>query len=1077
MNSRRLWMVILLLALLGAVISTVNSQPQEGYSVMLRGIETADLGVARPVGLAYSPSSGTFLALGASDSAAAQIAAFDPFENPAGTNQSLARLNDPLNTAYLAGAESLLAVNEGGDWLSARVGPDGLLPDQAAARVYAAPLRLVNPQGVAVDEAGGRLFVLDAAGPSLLVVKADLSNLFGDLLAGRAVVTRTKVSAARGASLRGLAYHPGRDTLFIGDAGGSTLYEMSTDGRLLLTYDISEMGLAEPQAMTFAPSADATDDPAVMNLYVADSGGPAGQVAEISFVAPPPREVINQVAVSLVNVIDTSKAAWSPSAPDPAGIAYRPAVGRLLISDSEVEEAHPDFQGYNVFQSTTGGALDQSGLCSTQTFSNEPTGAAVNPSNGHIFFSDDNNNRIYEINLVDGIYCNGNDTVAQLNTLTFNSDDPEGVAYGNNRLFISDGVNMEVYIVNLGADGVIGGNNDSLESNFDTQSVGLRDPEGIEYNPDTGTLFSISTVGSDRFLLELSTTGAIINDYDLGFLGSIPRSGLALAPGSVNPGDKNIYLASRGVDNGTDPNENDGKVYELFVGLSSGTPMPTFTPTSSPTPGPSPTPTPGPSILTFNAVDDAKVEQANPAVNYGTLTLLEVDGSPVRHFLVKFQVSGITGPVTAARLRMYSAGTAVAGGNIHAAASNWDEATVTWNDAPAAGTLLGALGAVVPSTWYEVNLAPYITGDGTYSFRIQPATTDGAEYRSSEGGVTTMPQLIVEFDNSVTPTNTPIPTDTPTPTDTPVPPNTPTDTPVPPDTPTPTDTPVPPDTPTPTDTPVPPDTPTPTDTPLPPTFTPTPSPTPAPVPVYISLINTGPTTVGNLSGVRDEDIIYFDGATWSMLFDGSDVGVTGELDAFHLLNANTVLFSLAGSTTLPGNVSVQDRDIVRFTATSLGSTTAGTFSIYFDGDDVGLTQSGEDLDAIDILPDGRIIVSTLGNFSVPGVSGADEDLIAFTPTTLGPTTSGTWAIYFDGSDVGLGGEDVDALAIASNGSIYLSTLDSFGVTGVSGADEDVFVCTPTALGSTTACAYSPTLAFDGSIWGLGGDDVDGVALP
>ena len=93
--------------------------------------------------------------------------------------------------------------------------------------------------------------------------------------------------------------------------------------------------------------------------------------------------------------------------------------------------------------------------------------------------------------------------------------------------------------------------------------------------------------------------------------------------------------------------------------------------------------------------------------------------------------------------------------------------TVTWNTAPAAGgTVLGSLGPVVPSTWYEVNLTSYITGDGTYSFRILPTTNDGAEYRSSEGGATTIPQLIIEFDSSVTPTPTGTPTDTATPTPT-----------------------------------------------------------------------------------------------------------------------------------------------------------------------------------------------------------------------------------------------------------------------------------------------------------------------
>jgi len=112
---------------------------------------------------------------------------------------------------------------------------------------------------------------------------------------------------------------------------------------------------------------------------------------------------------------------------------------------------------------------------------------------------------------------------------------------------------------------------------------------------------------------------------------------------------------------------------------------------------------------------------------------------------------------------------------------------------------------------------------------------------------------------------------------------------------------------------------------------------------------------------------------------------------------------------------------------------------------------------------------------VPGVSSAkDEDVLAFTPTALGNTTSGTWAMYFDGSDVGLAetsGEDIDALDVVGS-NIYLSTQDIFSVNGASGADEDVFVCGATSLGGVTACNYSSTLYFDGSTWGLDANDVD-----
>jgi hypothetical protein len=69
-------------------------------------------------------------------------------------------------------------------------------------------------------------------------------------------------------------------------------------------------------------------------------------------------------------------------------------------------------------------------------------------------------------------------------------------------------------------------------------------------------------------------------------------------------------------------------------------------------------------------------------------------------------------------------------------------------------------------------------------------------------------------------------------------------------------------------------------------------------------------------------------------------------------------------------------------------------------------------------------------------------------------------------------EDVDALDIDFNGKIYLSTLGDFAVDGLAGADEDVFICVPSSLGNVTACNYSPSLYFDGSAWGLSANDVD-----
>jgi len=277
-------------------------------------------------------------------------------------------------------------------------------------------------------------------------------------------------------------------------------------------------------------------------------------------------------------------------------------------------------------------------------------------------------------------------------------------------------------------------------------------------------------------------------------------------------------------------------------------------------------------------------------------------------------------------------------------------------------------------------------------------------------------------------------------------------------------------------------TPTKTNTPGGPTstFTPT-SQTPNGA-LYLSL-----TDVATLGGVtaQDTDILYFDGTNWSMYFDASDVGIltTGQsMNNFHILDPDTILMAFTDPGTI-GALSVEPVDIVRFDATSLGETTAGTFSMYFDGGDVGLEDAvNEEIDALDVLPDGRLLLSTLANATLPGLNGADEDLLAFTPAALGENTSGSWAIYFDGSKAGIGlgdsAEDIDSLDVASNGNIYLSTADVFAVTGVSGNDEDVFICTPTFVGGAVdSCSYNSVLYFDGSAYGLDANDMEAINLP
>ena len=153
-----------------------------------------------------------------------------------------------------------------------------------------------------------------------------------------------------------------------------------------------------------------------------------------------------------------------------------------------------------------------------------------------------------------------------------------------------------------------------------------------------------------------------------------------------------------------------------------------------------------PQTLTFAAVADATVRSDTPATNYGSATILEVDNSPVQDLLVKFTVTVPAGKtVTSAKLRLYDVEASVKGGDVYRTANTaWTEGAVTWSNAPAAdATPLGGLGAVAVNTWYEVDVKQAVTGTATYGFRMRSPNTDGADYRSKEGGSATAPQLVI----------------------------------------------------------------------------------------------------------------------------------------------------------------------------------------------------------------------------------------------------------------------------------------------------------------------------------------------
>lgn len=189
---------------------------------------------------------------------------------------------------------------------------------------------------------------------------------------------------------------------------------------------------------------------------------------------------------------------------------------------------------------------------------------------------------------------------------------------------------------------------------------------------------------------------------------------------------------------------------------------------------------------------------------------------------------------------------------------------------------------------------------------------------------------------------------------------------------------------------------------------------------------------------------------WQIVFDASDVGITQNVAAFERMPNGSILMSLAAAQNVPGLGAVSPQDIIRFSPTALGDTTAGTFQWFLDGSDVGLSTAGEKIDAISMQRDinNPLRISTTGSGSAPRQSGgalkfADEDVINFVGTAYGANSAGAWRVYLDGSTVpGMAAEDVSGMTRvelypARDSQTLLSFDSAFTIGGTKGNTFDV----------------------------------------
>lgn len=172
--------------------------------------------------------------------------------------------------------------------------------------------------------------------------------------------------------------------------------------------------------------------------------------------------------------------------------------------------------------------------------------------------------------------------------------------------------------------------------------------------------------------------------------------------------------------------------------------------------------------------------------------------------------------------------------------------------------------------------------------------------------------------------------------------------------------------------------------------------------------------------VESRDVVRLAGGTLAVVFDGDDEGVPDgvRIDALAIgPGEGRLLLSFDTAVDLPEVGTVQDEDLVGFD---------GVFdaSVFFDGDDAGVS-SQLDLDGADYLPkSGHLLLSFDGSGSIDDLDFDDEDVLEYN------VMSGTWELAYDGSASPHGWPGASDLQALLAQALHSGDCDEDGETGI-----------------------------------------------
>ena len=173
--------------------------------------------------------------------------------------------------------------------------------------------------------------------------------------------------------------------------------------------------------------------------------------------------------------------------------------------------------------------------------------------------------------------------------------------------------------------------------------------------------------------------------------------------------------------------------------------------------------TPVSSTFTFTVAEDAFVDASNPDTNYGTSPSIRADASPDIRSYLRFNLADFPGYVHSATLEVYANNSSSIGYDVRGTSGDWNENSITSNNAPAYGSMVGSSGTYGSNAWTSVEVTALVNGPGQVNLVMTTTSDSALSFASREDTNPARLVVLVSANPPPTVTNTPTPTATETP--------------------------------------------------------------------------------------------------------------------------------------------------------------------------------------------------------------------------------------------------------------------------------------------------------------------------